>query len=97
MKVGKFAKHVDHAQVIFQSVKSASGRSLPPETIVSDDIATAAQNVSPETIGYSVAGSCVRGVSLCFPQEHSRQGGGGRRQVCPGLPGAFGVHGSNRV
>ena len=69
----------------------------PPEMIVCDDTFTAAQNVSPKATGYPVARSCVRGVSLCFPQEHSRQGSGGRRHVCSGLSGAFGVHGSNRV
>src|SRR5213079_2017257 len=69
----------------------------PPETIVCDVTFTAAQNVSPETIGYPVAGSCLRCVSLRFPQEHSRQRSGGRRHVCSGLSGAFGVHGSNRV
>lgn len=44
----------------------------PAETIICDDTFTTTQNVSPKTAGCPVAGPCVRGVPLRFPQEHSR-------------------------
>src|SRR5260370_1803458 len=45
---------------------------LPAETSLFHDIVTPAQNVSSETIGYQLAGSCTPGVLFPVFRKHSR-------------------------